>query len=308
MKKKELKIRFHHDDKGYCREFWEIFPKDKQQQPCFLIRDTSGPGGSWHVASGEFYEPGFEVAKDVTLILCNHAWEEHLRVGNDKGRFPVSFPTLQEACRKAWNDFHGKPARLLDLPDFWRWFTPYYPPELLPWEQDNWRDNNRRTVKREILARFDFCGDEMLIVRTTERHAECGLTWRKYFAGNVHGKYESYAMFYGYEVGNYVIGTNPLKIANLPWCEIGMTITVKDLRMFNAMIGKAGKAPYCSRDPKIQRLVELLKEHTARQNKALAPVINKEYTCETCGARSGKCHPQTGYCFICGTDNWKPAT
>ena len=308
MKKKELKIRFHHDDKGYCREFWEIFPEDNQKQPCFIIRDTSGPGGSWRIASGEFYEPSFEVADEITLILCNSAWQEHLRIGNDRGRFPVGFPMLQEACREAWNDFAGKPARLLDLPDFWRWFAPYCPQELPSWEQDNYRDNNRRTVNREILARFDFCGDELQIIRTTERHTECDFTWRKYFAGNVHGKYESYAMFYGYEVGNYVIDTNPLRSANLPWRETGMTITAKDLRAFNAMIGKAGKALYCSHDPKVRRLVELLKEHTARQNKGLKPTIDKEYTCETCGSRSGKCHPTTGYCFVCGTDNWKPAT
>jgi hypothetical protein len=299
MKKKELKIRFHHDDKGYCREFWEIFPEDNQKQPCFIIRDTSGPGGSWRIASGEFYEPSFEVADEITLILCNSAWQEHLRIGNDRGRFPVGFPMLQEACREAWNDFAGKPARLLDLPDFWRWFAPYCPQELPSWEQDNYRDNNRRTVNREILARFDFCGDELQIIRTTERHTECDFTWRKYL---------SYAMFYGYEVGNYVIDTNPLRIANLPWRETGMTITAKDLRAFNAMIGKAGKALYCSHDPKVRRLVELLKEHTARQNKGLKPTIDKEYTCETCGSRSGKCHPTTGYCFVCGTDNWKPAT
>ena len=89
MKKKELKIRFHHDDKGYCREFWEIFPEDNQKQPCFILRDTSGPGGSWRIASGEFYEPSFEVSDEATLILCNHKWEEHLRVGN---AFPRRLP------------------------------------------------------------------------------------------------------------------------------------------------------------------------------------------------------------------------
>lgn len=202
MKKKELKIRFHHDDKGYCREFWEIFPEDNQKQPCFILRDTSGPGGSWRIASGEFFEPSFEVSDEATLILCNHAWEEHLRVGNDKGRFPVGFPTLQEACHEAWNDFAGKPARLLDTPDFWRWFAPHLPPELSSWEQDNWRDNNRQTIASEVLARFDFCGDEMAIVRITERHTKCGLMWRKYFADwTDEDRATSYAMFYGFEVG-----------------------------------------------------------------------------------------------------------
>lgn len=203
MKKKELKIRFHHIHTGYCQEFWEIFPEDMQKQPCFILRDTSGPGGSWCIASGEFFEPGFEVSEEVTLILCNHKWEKHLRVGNDKGRFPVGFPTLEETCRKAWNDFSGKPSRLLDTPDFRRWFAPHIPQGLPSWEQDNWRDNNRQTVSREVLSCFDFCGDEMTIVRITERHTECGLTWRKYFADwTDEDRSTSYAMFYGYEVGN----------------------------------------------------------------------------------------------------------
>lgn len=83
---KELKIRFHHINKSYCQELWEIFPDDKQKPTCFLIRDTSGPGGSWRIASGEFFEPSFEVSDETTLILCNHAWEEYLRVGNDRNQ------------------------------------------------------------------------------------------------------------------------------------------------------------------------------------------------------------------------------
>lgn len=209
MKKNEIKIRFHHDDKGYCREFWEIFSEDRQKQPCFILRSTSGPGGSWCIASGEFFEPSFEVSDEATLILCNHAWEEHMRVGNDRNRFLVRLPTLQEACRQAWNDLPDKPARLLDLPDFWRWFAPYCPAELPSWEQDNWRDNNRQTVRQETLARFGFCGDGMAVFRITERHSECGLVWRKYLASWAEETPVSgCALFYGYEVGNAVADAN----------------------------------------------------------------------------------------------------
>lgn len=301
----EIKIRFHHDDKSYYREFWEIFSEDKQKQPCFLIRDTSGPGGSWRIASGEFFEPSFEVSDEVTLILCNHKWEEHLRVGNDKGRFPVGFPTLQEACHKAWNNFSPKPARLLDTSDFWAWLGQQAPKGLSSWERDNWRQNRRKVVGHEMLGRFCFCGDELQIIRTTERHTDCDLSWRKYLAGNLSGRDENHTHIFGYEVGNYVIGTDPLQIANLPWQTQRLTITVKDLKAFNAMIGIEGKAPYRSCNQKILCLVELLKEHTARHNKGLTPTIDKNYTCETCGSRSGKSHPTTGYCFVCGTDNWK---
>ena len=203
MKLKEIKIRFHHIHTGYCQEFWEIFPEDMQKQPCFILRDTSGPGGSWRIASSEFFEPGFEVSEEVTLILCNHKWEEHLRTGNDRNRFLVGFPTLEETCHKAWNDSSQKPACLLDLPDFWRWFAPHLPQGLPSWEQDNWRDNNRQTVRHEILSRFGFCGDGMQIVRKTERHTECSLTWRMYFADWAdEDRSSSYVCFYGYEVGN----------------------------------------------------------------------------------------------------------
>ena len=41
----------------------------------------------------------------------------------------------------------------------------------------------------------------MAIVRITERHTECGLTWRMYFADwTDEDRSTSYTMFYGYEV------------------------------------------------------------------------------------------------------------
>lgn len=55
-------------------------------------------------------------------------------------------------------------------------------------------------MKREVLAQFDFCGDQFSIIRVTERHTECDLTWRKYFAGTIEEGRESYALFFGYDV------------------------------------------------------------------------------------------------------------
>ncbi|MDR2935926.1 MAG: hypothetical protein LBU80_01085 [Rikenellaceae bacterium] len=45
---------------------------------------------------------------------------------------------------------------------------------------------------------------------------------------------------------------------------------------------------------------------TKAKNSGLTPYINKEYYCETCGSRSGECHPDTGMCFICDADDWRP--
>lgn len=198
---KEIKIRFHHDDKGYCREYWEVFSDDSNKPTRFLIRDTSGPGGTWYIASEEFYEPGSSLDEDITLIVCNHAWEEHMRIANDRNRFPVEFPTVETTCREAWRKFSGKPARCLDTPDFWSWIGQYAPKDLPVWERHNWQNNSREIVKRETLASFDFCGDTLSIIRVTERHTECNLTWYKYFAGSTtEDKYDNIALFYGYEV------------------------------------------------------------------------------------------------------------
>lgn len=48
--------------------------------------------------------------------------------------------------------------------------------------------------------------------------------------------------------------------------------------------------------------LEARKEEIAEENKGVEPILSS-VKCETCG--SVKEHPKTGYCFICGTDNWK---
>ena len=197
---KELKIRFYEDDKGWCREQWEIFP-EKGKPRRFLVRLTGGPGGRWLTGEGADSEPGFDIAREVTLILCDQNWNEKLRTGNDRTRFPEPFPTLAEHCIEAWNAV-VKTEPIIDLPDFWRWFEPYLPADLPSWEQINWRNLNRETINRETLARFDFCGEPLAVVRLAERHTRCDLTWRKYFVGTPEPMEdgESYVHFFGYGV------------------------------------------------------------------------------------------------------------
>lgn len=45
---------------------------------------------------------------------------------------------------------------------------------------------------------------------------------------------------------------------------------------------------------------------TKLKNKGLTPCIDNRYWCETCGSKSGECHPKTSMCFICDDDNWEP--
>ena len=53
-------------------------------------------------------------------------------------------------------------------------------------------------------------------------------------------------------------------------------------------------------------LLERRKEQVPILNAGVEPCIDKNYWCETCGSTTGECHPDTGYCFICDTDNWEP--
>lgn len=48
------------------------------------------------------------------------------------------------------------------------------------------------------------------------------------------------------------------------------------------------------------------KAQVANQNAGITPYIDEKYWCETCGSRSGECHPDTGRCFICDSDDWEP--
>lgn len=305
----EIKVRFHSADCAWCRELWEVYTEEGRQRR-YVIRDTADPGGCWETACGEFCEPGSPVRDDVTFILCDHDWNEQARTGNDRTRFPKPFPTLEQACFEEWDNLPTA-ATLLPIHEFRQWIAKWKPQDLPYLEDINWCDNSHKPIQREILHRFNYCGAKLAVIRLTQRHTLCRAIWRKYFVGEeVLGDYESYIQLFGYECGNYIIQTNPLMIANLPYHvqtdDIQMTITRKDLISFNARIGVSGKSPYCSRDPKIVHLVSLLKQQAAQLNKDLTPTIDKNYMCATCGSRSGKCHPVTGYCFICGTDNWTP--
>lgn len=55
-----------------------------------------------------------------------------------------------------------------------------------------------------------------------------------------------------------------------------------------------------------ENVVQCLKEVAKIKNKGLTPDIDTDYYCLTCGSRTGEEHPETGYCFICNTDNWEP--
>ena len=306
---KELKVRFRSQDSGYCREVWEVYSEEGRPRR-YVLRNTADPAGRWETACGEFCEPDSPAGNDITFVLCDRNWKEQGRTGNDRTRFPEPFPTLEQACIEEWNHL-PKAVTLLRTHEFRCWIATWKPQELPYLEDINWCDNSHKPIRREILHRFDYCGAHLAIICLSQRHTLCRAIWREYFVGEeIRGEYESYIQFFGYECGNYVIQTNPLKIANLPYRVeyegAELSIVGRDIRKFNSLVGSFSPSLHRSRDPKMKFLVSVLKERATRLNAGLEPSVDKRYYCATCGSRSGKCHPDTGYCFLCDTDNWTP--
>lgn len=308
---KELKVRFHSQDSGYCHELWEVYT-EKGRPRRFLVRDTMDAAGRWQYGNGpaDCCEPGFDVGDDTTLILCDKDWNEQARTGNDCTRFPEPFPTRKQACLEAWNHL-PRTGPILDTSRFWEWFSAYIPQGINPVERDNWQYNHIETLRREVLDRFDYCGSNLPIIRLTQRHTCCGATWCMYFVDtDIAEESGDYIHFFGYECGNYIIQTDPLKIANLPYNTeyegVQLCITAEDIKKFNSLVGSFSPSLHRSRDPKMKFLVSVLKQRAARLNAGLEPSVDKHYFCATCGSRSGQCHPVIGYCFECNTDNWTP--
>lgn len=62
---------------------------------------------------------------------------------------------------------------------------------------------------------------------------------------------------------------------------------------------------YKSRDADIKELLKIRKKMTKVLFKGIEPSVDINYFCEICGSHSHLEHPDTTYCFICNTDNWK---
>lgn len=73
---------------------------------------------------------------------------------------------------------------------------------------------------------------------------------------------------------------------------------------FNKMVSR-GEKIYLSKDPGVIEFIENRKKRIRKQNEGVKPDIDKRYRCLTCNNRTGKEHPETGFCFICNTDNWE---
>ena len=101
---KEIRVRLHHIDRGNCTEVWEV-QTEKGKPRRYLGRDDGYGPKEWYTLCDAPYgycERDCHVREDLTLIVCDKDWNEVLRDGTDRERFPESFPSLDEACNEAW--------------------------------------------------------------------------------------------------------------------------------------------------------------------------------------------------------------
>ncbi|MCS2443077.1 hypothetical protein NXX09_24065 [Bacteroides uniformis] len=92
---KEIRVRLHHIDRGNCTEVWEV-QTEKGKPKRYLGRDDGYGPKEWYTLCDAPYgycERDCHVREDLTLIVCDKDWNEVLRDGTDRERFPESFPS-----------------------------------------------------------------------------------------------------------------------------------------------------------------------------------------------------------------------
>ncbi|KAA6302833.1 MAG: hypothetical protein EZS26_001003 [Candidatus Ordinivivax streblomastigis] len=198
---KQINVRLHHINSGDCIEVWQSEVLNGKQ--IYYGRGTHIEH-DWSYLSDApngFCEKSHRVSNEVEFIVCDKNWNELLRDGNDKKRYPNSFPTLYELCIKEWNTIKEKYPRVTRN-GFSKWIWAKSPQPLHGAEDLNWRDYYNRTTHTKVLHKFIYLGETYVIIRLSKQHTKCDAKWYEYFASRKAAtKYESYAIFYGYEYG-----------------------------------------------------------------------------------------------------------
>ena len=198
---KEIRVRLHHIDRGNCTEVWEV-QTEKGKPRRYLGRDDGYGPKEWYTLCDAPYcdfERDCHVREDLTLIVCDKDWNEVLRDGTDRERFPESFPSLDEACNEAWSKV-VKVLPHVTHKGFGQWITKQSFLPLSQTEELNWRDSYYEEEASEILSRFTWIGEEYAIFKVTQRHTKCDAQWYEYYAGKTNRQeHEWYTRFFGYE-------------------------------------------------------------------------------------------------------------
>ena len=181
---KEIRVRLHHIDRGNCTEVWEV-QTEKGKPKRYLGRDDGYGPKEWYTLCDAPYgycERDCHVREDLTLIVCDKDWNEVLRDGTDRERFPERFPSLDEACNEAWSKVE-KVLPHVTHKGFGQWITKQSFLPLSQTEELNWRDSYYEEEASEILSRFTWIGEEYAIFKVTQRHTKCDAQWYEYYAG-----------------------------------------------------------------------------------------------------------------------------
>lgn len=213
QKSKEIKVRLHRIDRRSCTEIWEV-QTDKGQPRRYLGRDDGFGPKEWYTLCGAppygYCERDRRVRKDITIIVCDKEWNEVLRDGMDKERFPKSFPSLDEVCNEAWGEVLKKTKKTFSyvtLHGFGEWILKQSFQPLNQTEEANWRHCYYEKIEEEILSRFTWIGEEYAVFKVTQQHTKCDARWYEYHFGKIHREeYEGYTRFFAYEYSERHIG------------------------------------------------------------------------------------------------------
>lgn len=204
---KVLKVKLHHIDRGQCMEVWSVKPK-KGGPRRYVARNTSGNHEwSWLCDAPYGYcERDFECSPGIMFIICDKYGHAILRDGNDRTKFPNSFPTLEECCDTAWKDIEKN--QYITRIGFGEWILKQATVPLRTGaDEQNWKDCFQEIDKVEVLSRFKFLKRRKAIYKLTKRHTECGATWYEYYVGNFpYNENECFDKFFAYEFHEKHIG------------------------------------------------------------------------------------------------------
>lgn len=197
---KELHVRLHHTRKGECQEIWEVQP-EKGKKARYMSRDTYGEHEWYWVCDAPYgyCERDYPLHEDIELVVCDRQWQPLFCDGNDRERFPDSFPTLEEKCIEEWGKIHAGYPNVSKL-GFGEWILAQSLRKLYNADEMNWIHSRYTVVKEEVLSRFTYLGKEKAIIRQTVRHTLCEAEWHEYLAGKeTRDKYDGFDLFFGYE-------------------------------------------------------------------------------------------------------------
>ena len=185
---KEIRVRLHHIDRGNCRKYGRCRQRRGSPDAIWDVTRlwTEGVVPLCDAPYG-YCERDCHVREDLTLIVCDKDWNEVLRDGTDRERFPESFPSLDEACNEAWSKV-VKVLPHVTHKGFGQWITKQSFLPLSQTEELNWRDSYYEEEASEILSRFTWIGEEYAIFKVTQRHTKCDAQWYEYYAGRQTGR------------------------------------------------------------------------------------------------------------------------